>query len=223
MKIPIRLKICPCGGESLVWFQLEERDIQYKCQKCGEEQSLAIHNLSKPIRIVLRAQHELFENNDYSLSIVLSAMAFECEMNRLFKKWKMIGAIREKQLFLQQAELDEALREMRTVFKKLTSTASLMSAHGISGFISNSPDLQRLISEKYAAVSIENLKKDLKKEFERNLFFPRNNVVHIGKQYDERAAKSAREFALLGMTILEKMDEEKRTPKALWGSGKPKS
>lgn len=37
MKIPIRLKICPCGGESLVWFQLEERDIQYKCQKCGEE------------------------------------------------------------------------------------------------------------------------------------------------------------------------------------------
>ena len=213
MRIPIRLKICECGGESLVWFLLEERDIQYRCQDCLKDQSLAIHNLSKAIRIILRAQYELFENKDYSLSIILSAMAFECEMNRLFNKWTRLAAIRDRKLFLSQTELDDELRAMKSVFGKLKITARLMSDHGVSGFVSNSPDLQRIMSEKFVGVSVEKVKADLKKEFEKNLFFPRNSVIHAGKQYDEKTARHAREFALLGMTILGKMDAERNAQK----------
>lgn len=207
MKIPIRLKMCECGGETLVWFLLEDTDIRYKCAHCGKEQDLSIRNLRKAIKVILRAQYELFENKDYSLSIVLSAMAFECDLNRLYKKWKMLEAMREKKIFLSSEHFDDALRRMCKVFDKFKTTADLMTDHDITGFVINSPDLQRIISEKFPCVPLEKVKKDLKEEFEKSLFFPRNNVIHAGKQYDEKAANCAREFALLGMTILEKMNK----------------
>lgn len=209
MKIPIRLKICGCGGESLVWFMLEDTDIRYKCAHCCKEQNLGIQNLRIAIKVILRAQYELFENKDYSLSIVLSAMAFECDLNRLYKKWKMIEAMREKKIFLSSEHFHDALRRMNRIFDKFKSTADLMTDHGVTGFVNNSPDLERLISDKFVCVPLERVKKDLKEAFEENLFFPRNNIIHAAKQYDEKAAKCAREFALLGMTILEKMDDAK--------------
>lgn len=209
MKIPIRLKICECGGETLVWFLLDDTDIRYKCAHCGKEQGLSIHNLRKAIKIILRAQYELFENKDHSLSIVLSAMAFECDLNRLYKKWKRLESIRERKIFLSYEHFDDALRRMNRIFDKFKSTTELMTDHGVAGFVNNSPDLQKLISDKFVCVPLEKVKMDLKKAFEKNLFFPRNNIIHSAKQYDEKAAKCAREFALLGMTILEKMDDAK--------------
>ena len=88
MKIPLKLKCTKCDTQARVRIHLNATSFDWKCPNCGlDHPSFFATNVTMGYLILERSRDEYFER-DYSMSIVMAAMAFECELSRLFGKWR---------------------------------------------------------------------------------------------------------------------------------------
>jgi hypothetical protein len=136
------------------------------------------------MQILNRASSEL-EHGDFTLVILLSAMAVECEMQRLFIKWKGLDQMRATATAMpRQADEDAWADEWRKLFsvkKKLDALSKLLTGEDFDSFVST----------KYPAVSCASPKDCFQKE----LFDKRNMIAHRG-EIDFTQADGQRCFAL---------------------------
>lgn len=152
-----------------------------------------------------RAIYEFLTMRDYSMTIVLAAMAFECEMSRLFKKWVRIGESKEGYFFDDKA-VEVYLRRYSDIETKITEVSKLMFPTGMTEFIKSRSDLIDILKG-FPSLSIDKIHTD----FKEKLFWPRNAILHNGKSnYDEDYASRCLNYAKLGLVLLDQMDKHKR-------------
>jgi hypothetical protein len=103
--------------------------------------------------------------NDPSLAIVFSAMAFECELSRLFFKCKEIDGL-ENGSQISDDDIEEELRQFSNIKNKIEKVISLLDQTGITGFVESTSELKDIIDNDFPSLK----SRDLSQGFQRQLF-----------------------------------------------------
>jgi hypothetical protein len=206
MKISLRVPCDSCKKEELIFINLSDSSFERKCS-CGDVYSGIFGNdVTVGYKILFRSRYELIETEDYPLSIVFSAAAFECELSRLHFKWSDIAASQTgKQV--TDGELEELLRKYRSVDVKIEEVCKLMDPLGFQDFVKSSTELRQTVTEGFPSLHLNSLTSD----FQQKLFWPRNRVLHLADTSFKKAdGVRCFNIATLGLRILEELDKKKR-------------
>jgi hypothetical protein len=190
--------------QSDVFINLRDYSFEYRCI-CGQDLSGSLgNNITTGVRILYRSSYEYTTTSDYSLCVVLAAMAFECDLSRLYFKWKRIDALHDD-VWPSDQELEVQLRSFYTIDDKIENVASLMYADGLIPFIKSQNELSSMILDGFPSLSID----DFAKSIQRNLFWPRNSILHLGKQATQDQAKKCFNTSTLAIRIFETLDQHR--------------
>ena len=206
MKIPIHTTPCnKCGKKNIIWINLSDSKFNNNC-KCGEiEHAYLSSSITTGYKILLRSYHEREVNQDYSLSIVFSATAVDCELRRLHHKWKSINQV-DKNEDVTSETLDKIFRSYGSVVTKIQKTAQLMYPKGFESFSKDNKDIRKLVHN-FPSLNPNSLAKDI----QENLFWPRNSILHSGSDnYRDKNAIKAYKISTFVLLILKALDEEQR-------------
>ena len=207
MKIPLNLPPCDnCHSKNRVWIQLHDSSIKHTCS-CGEDASGYLGDINVGDKGLCRSYYELMENNDHILSMVFSATALEWDIARLHNKWTEINAL-DAGKEMSTEELENILRSHRTIYDKLEKTGKLLYSQGFEKYVEKTEEFKDTIGKGFPSLSLDNLIKD----FQKKLFWPRNRILHLANtDYERQDAEKSYNIASLGITILNSMDEHRRT------------
>lgn len=209
MKIPLLLTCNNCSQERYVDIDLVDSSYDWGCE-CGEK-NLAFFsgNLTIGVRLLFRSKYECLEKKDYSLSIVFSATAMECELSRLFFKWREIEALNNGSEDNDE-EFEGTLRNLGNIDKKIEKIAKMMDSRGIIRFVRETLFLREMIEKGFPSLCID----DLAKGFQKNLFWPRNKILHLGNSlFGLEDAIKCFNISTLGIKIFEVLDRDKEAKK----------
>lgn len=203
MKIPLNIPCSNCQKTEYFFINLDDSSFEGNCV-CGEKFSGFLGlEITVGYKILYRSNYELLKNQDFPLSIVFSATALDCELSRLYFKWKQIGS----STYVTDAQLEPLLRTYRTIDMKFEEVSRLMDSRGFSEFVKSRTDLREIVEKGFPSLSMD----ELSKSFQTNLFWPRNRVLHLGdSSFSKEDANRCFNFATLGLKILEVLDLEKR-------------
>ena len=115
---------------SSVKIHLNARAVEWAFENCGSENSgLFDPDVTIGVLLLERSGHEFRAERDYSMGIVMAAMALDTELSRLFGKWKEIDAIRAGLHFDCEAIDQQKLRDKgRRDHKSRVETISFLMA-----------------------------------------------------------------------------------------------
>jgi hypothetical protein len=182
---------------------------EWTCSACGHENSvLSAAGWTLGWRILEKTKYEFLIREDFSTSIVFSAMAFEAELARLFFKWTKIDTRNERLLTMSDEELDDEYRKLgRNIAERLESVTKLLDPRGVDDFARDS-ELGGQIDKDFPSLNLGSLARD----FQQSLFWPRNRILHTGyADYTKDDALRCHNIALVGLTLLREMDTARRT------------
>ena len=162
------------------------------CHAVGQI-TTTIHFSPVGMRVLSRSKAEL-EQKDFTLSIILSAMAVECGLASLFFWWKRMDRyISESAKGLCVTPQEETSWEERfrkdygSIAKKLDGISQLLTNSDFNAFIGESK----------------------KTYFEERLFWRRNQIIHFGKlDFGKCDAEECYSLASTLFEIMRKMQEE---------------
>ncbi|HUI28824.1 MAG TPA: hypothetical protein VLX91_01315 [Candidatus Acidoferrales bacterium] len=199
MKIPIKTQCPKCGRELDLFIRLDEAEIHDSCE-CGEALNATLQGFTVGDKLLSRGRYEFYHNSDYSLCIVFSATAMECELSRLYFKWT-----RATPPFPTDSEIEESLRRFRNVASRIDEVTKLMKPIGITGFVAANTAIANAIKKDFPSFDMN----DLSQSFQRELFWPRNRILHLGQTgFDTKQAEHCFNIASLGLTILQMMENQ---------------
>lgn len=181
---------------------LNDLSADFTCAKCGRT-SYGIPGLDVTVGVLIlaRSWHELEIEKDYDMSIVLAATALECELSRLYCKWKEVEALGVP---FDVEVCEEELRRMVRVTDKITNISTFLCVGGIEAFVESSDKWKKAIDEGFPSLHRGSLATD----FQRAIFWPRNKVLHQGNAKHSRDdAAKCYSIAWLGIHILKEMDK----------------
>lgn len=207
VKVPHELRCPECNGDVTVAVFTHEHRVDFECPHCHRRVQ-ASFSATLGLRIFDRATHEHISEKDDALTIVFAAMAFEAEMAQLHHKWVEIGELRANREIADE-ELDERLRRLGTaIAAKIDGVSRLMHPAGIDDFVATaaSRDLRETMP-RFPSLPLGSLAT----AFQRELFWPRNRVLHSGEdRFAPEAGPRALSIARLGLWIWYEMDAAKR-------------
>lgn len=197
MKTPLFVKCERCGKDNYINYVLNDTEVKSTC-KCGNPFSYSLGpEFTIGERILERSKYEFLMNEDYNLSIVFSAMAFECELSNLYFKW---GGMKNN---LSDQGLEESLRKLGNIKNKIQEVSKLISSEELEKFIQNDCELSDNIKNDFPSIDVNKLTES----FQQQLFWPRNRVLHLGySDYKKEEAKKCFNIANLGLQIFYKME-----------------
>jgi hypothetical protein len=206
MKIPFPVTCINCGKKTKYFVHLLDTSFDFNCE-CGEQSNFDIQsNITLSKKILWKSLHEMETNNDFSLSIIFSAMAFEYEIARKYRKWRKVKELKKKNL-ISHEKLEEELRKLFNLKNKIKKTSLLMDPKGIDNFVASSKDIVKTIKKDYTFLDYKKLSKGI----EQYLFRQRNCIVHLGTtKYLKDDALQCLRVSNLGIHILNLMDKTKR-------------
>ncbi len=168
-------------------------------------------NSTVGVRVWYRAQAEL-QGQDFTLCIILSAMAVECELAHVFFKWKKIDQQMSNlnaDMRPTQAELEaweDQYRKWSRITQKLDQVCQLLTGSDFDSFVAARPALSQLLVTRHP----ESAGISPKKFFEENLFWRRNGIIHFGRvDLGELEAASCLQLALSLYNVLNAADHQK--------------
>ena len=170
---------CQQCGESSTHESSGTKELKdAQCPKCGTPFWFV-----KPLgdfvgmTIFNRAWAEL-QRQDFTLVVVLSAMAVECNLAYLFSKWKEIEMM-ETKIPVPQSDKEAWMAEWNGIFeikKRLNKVSRFLTGKDFDSFLSSNPALMKPLSAAYTASGCTSARTFFVKE----LFHRRNRVVHSG-------------------------------------------
>jgi hypothetical protein len=211
MKIPYSITCGECGCECSVELRLDDNDPKFTCPEGHRNYGFFDLDVTIGIKILTRSQHELVTRKDYSMSIVLSAMAFDCELARVFRKWQGIAAFSTGKREMTDLEFEEQYRRLGSVRSRIDAVAALLDARGLEAFASASSRFSNSISTHVPELHFGSLAEN----FQQCVFWPRNRILHHGFiGYSEFEAQRVFVVAKTGIVLFCEMDDAKR--QATW-------
>jgi hypothetical protein len=205
MKVPLRIPCCECGITEPVDIHLNDDSPAWVCSKGHHNQGMFALDFTVGYKILAKSEYELSARRDFSMSIVFSAMSFECELSRLFGKWTNIESNLANGIGIKDEEIEGRLRKMG-VDQRIEAICRLMSPLGLNAFVSGTNDLKDAIVNRFPSLTIGSLATD----FQQTVFWPRNRILHFGyTEYSEPDAARCYSIASIGLQILSQLDKAK--------------
>lgn len=206
MKIPLNIDCDECGHQRIVYINLDDTSFDSVCD-CGSDLSGYFDStVTTGVKLLWRCRFEIMDTKDYPLSIVFAATSVDCELSRLFFKWREIEQI-DSELEITDEELEKQLRDFANIKSKINEVTKLMSPEGITSFVQKDNELKKTIETGFPSLDVNNLPKS----FQEKLFWPRNRILHLGdSNYGSAEAIRCFNIATLGLKILGRLDEERR-------------
>jgi len=96
-------------------IHLNDSTPAWVCSNGHSNQGMFALEITVGYKILAKSEFELASRRDYSMSIVFAAMAFECELSRLFGKWTNIELGMSNLPELKEVEIEERLRKMARI------------------------------------------------------------------------------------------------------------
>jgi hypothetical protein len=159
--------------------------------------------------ILGRAATEL-QSGDWTLSIVLAAMAIECDMAYLFMKWRGIDLMDKR--MPGDADRDawekQWREDVRSVAARLDKVSELLAGQPFDSFLAHSAELVKPVHTQYPASKSE---PSPKKFFITELFHRRNRIVHFGEiNFQQADAEMCLTLATTLSQVFSAMDAQRR-------------
>lgn len=207
MNIPLKQKCEKCGADVYFEVGLDDHTPSWKCS-CGNEAVLTFDlDFTLGYKLLLRSHFEIFQRHDYPMSIVLSAMALDCELSRLFRKWTRLPVQKTGQTPPDDEHIETLLRKFQSVREKIQEVSRQLYPEGLDDFIRNEEELRETIESRFPSIHIGTLADDIQK----TVFWPRNRILHIGfTGYKYEDAARCYSIAYITLIALTRMDRAKR-------------
>lgn len=205
MKFPIPIR-CQCGNEWTIFAVGNETPESTHCDKCG----LTVHLINSAFvstKVFVKAQRET-QDGDFSLGIILSAMSVECELARLFFKWKEIdgGYVPADVTPAIINRFEAEFRKLLRIEDKLDAVSKLLTYKTLAQFFKANDAMQNWIKTEQPVL----VKQSLKTYMQENLFWKRNRVIHSGKvDFKKEDSTKALAVATVLLRLLQAMDVER--------------
>lgn len=192
-----------CGARNAVDIPLDEDSPTWVCGNGHSNHGDFSLDFTVGRRILVKSHYELTAREDFSMSIVLSATAFECEIASLFAKWKRVESSLAGKT-LADEEIEDQYRKLYKIVDKIERTATFLNPMGIDGYVSDSSEFQETVTNGFPSLTIGSLAKN----FEEFVFWPRNRILHFGQsRYAKADADRCYSIASLGLDIFSKLDK----------------
>jgi hypothetical protein len=147
------------------------------------------------LRIMNRAWNEL-RQQDFTLTIVLSAMAVECELAYFYIKWKTWEFAWANDTHfhdpVKREEYAEEWRNFRYISRRFDEVSQLLTGKNFDSFLQNNGALFKAVENEYPTCKNFTSWKEF---FRQELFDRRNKIVHRG-EIDFQQAEGKMCFAL---------------------------
>jgi hypothetical protein len=145
-----------------------------------------------PIQALLdRALKKLSLSQDFSMAIVISAIAIEAQVAQLFVKWRRIESEGSS---LQDDQLEDEFRALSRLRAQLDATANLLVNASFDDYV--------VASRKFGTLSVE--------EIDQKVARKRNRIVHFGMMdFGLEDAIKACECAVAVTQVLIAMDSDR--------------
>lgn len=207
MNIPLKPQKCQlCKETQAVTFMLGSHNFEWTCSKCGNT-NYGILDLDFNVgsQIWVKAGYELTQTKDFSMAVVLAAIAVDCDLSFLYKKWTGIERRLKGCDDFDDEEYAEKLRKMGGIKDRLRTVSNLLVPGGVENFVNTEAKWSAQV-DAYPPLSRANFVSSL----ERELFWPRNKILHGGEPISEPQAKLCVQIARLCLEIFLAMDYAKR-------------
>jgi len=171
---PIR---CQCGHEIVLEAVGTNSFRDTSCPKC-QSAIWIVDNGFVSTRVFNKSLEEL-NSGDFTLSIILSAMAVECELARVFVKWKEIDLGLPSEVTQgDRAAWDVQLRKWTKIALRFDRVCEFLTNQTFDELIASHINLLKSVQQRHPDSSKYG---SLKKFFVEHLFWKRNAIVHLGK------------------------------------------
>jgi hypothetical protein len=200
MKCPLKLKCNTCGDEYEIFLLPNDSHFETKC-KCGTNLPGILIGYTIGDKILERSRYEFLHNSDYPLCIVFAATAMECQLSKLYFKWKKFETFDQP---FSDSELETSLRKYSNIAERIEEVSRLMYSNGFTAFVHTQLDLIETINNGYTRFNL----KDIETSFQKELFWPRNRILHLGDDnFGSQEATYCFHVAELGLIILDRLDK----------------
>lgn len=201
---------CGCGETFPVNVTGTQFPKDARCPRCHSSIWL-VEPLGNVVGMAIlgRAATEL-KNGDWTLAIVLGAMAVECELVYLFMKWNRIDLMSAGTSTDADDEgWEKQWRDdVRTVAARLDKVSDLLTGRPFDSFLTQNTGLLQSVHARYPASKSAASPKDF---FIEELFHRRNRIVHSGKiDFQQPDAELCLTLATTLSQILAAMDAQRR-------------
>ena len=196
---------CPeCEENFLVHVNGEDVPDYARCPAC-EASIYLIAPLGNVVGMAIlgRASTE-FNGEDWTLTIVLSAMAVECQLAWLFTKWNRIMlTLQRNPTDADEDSWENEWRDIRAIAKRVEKVSNLLTQKPFDEFIAQNTSLVKNLNAKYTNPATSH-----REFFIQELFHRRNRIVHAGKiGFQKYEAEIALAVATTMWQILDAMDK----------------
>lgn len=171
--------VCNCGERFLVHVTGMPLPKSANCPKCASSIWL-VEPLGNVVGMAIlgRAETEL-KCGDWTLAIVLAAMAVECELVYVFMKWNRIDLMLVRNPTDGDNQVwEEQWSKWRSIAVRLDKVSLLLTGHPFDSFLSTNGDLLNAMYVKYPACAAFASPKE---GFINEFFNKRNRIVHYGE------------------------------------------
>ena len=203
--MPIR---CQCG-KAIV---LETTSIMLfpdtHCPACNAAIWLADDGLVRT-GVLNKGWTELKSGN-FTLAIILSATGIECELGRVFMKWKNIEEmlLRPRPARRDQNSWTRAIRSCATM-RKLDRVCHFLTCENFDSFIAHNSELAQSVTERHPESITFGSRRAF---FDQHLFWNADRIVNTGKtDFGSTETEECFKSALTLFQIISEMDFSKRT------------
>lgn len=214
MKIPLKYKCSECDEITYIWIDAGERRFEFICSnnECDERNQRTLGpNIQVGTLVLMRSFYELSIRKDYNLAIVAAASAVDCELSRLYRKWRNIDGIdawdgRGKDPFAEEL-LAAELRKKCGILDKLKMTMKILNPIGFDQYVKQDIKLWTQINKGFKSLDANKLSRSIC----RNLFYARNNILHDGKTtFSYEKAKRCYNIARLVLFIFSEIEKSRK-------------
>jgi hypothetical protein len=168
---------CSCGRDQTLETIGVDSFADTKCDKCGRA-LIVVDDGFASWRIYNKAR-QFLQSGDYTLSTLLAAVSVECEVGRLYVKWRSIEAGLPCEV--TDADREKFEDELRRCFK-IVDTFDMVSQYlttlKFDEFVRSDTSLNAFVVTAHPEATTEG---SLRKFFEGQLFWKRNAIAHAGK------------------------------------------
>jgi hypothetical protein len=201
---------CGCGETFSVNVTGTQFPTDARCPKCHSNIWL-VEPLGNVVGMAIlgRAATEL-KNEDWTLAIVLGAMAVECDLVYLFMKWNRIDLMSvTTPTDADEEDWERQWRdEVRFVAARLDKVSGLLVGQPFDSFLSQNTGLLQAVQARYPSSKIATSPKNF---FIKELFHRRNRIVHFGKvDFQQSDGEMCLTLATTLSQILAAMDVKRR-------------
>lgn len=206
MNIPLKPQCQSCKKPQTVTFRLGDHNVEWICEK-RVETNYGIFGLDFNIgsQVWVKAGFELTQTKDFSMAAILAAMAVDCDLSFLFKKWTRIARMQNGNDELTDEVYAEKLREIGGIKNKLKEVSNLLVPEGLENFVNADPKWSMIVDN---CPPLD--RRNLLNSIDQELFWPRNQILHGGEPISEAKAKKSIQIARLCLEIFLAMDYAKR-------------